>query len=132
MKTLGFQSASVLTALLLFLACSGHQELLKNFDKTLQSYHGMIQFKQADQASKHIDPKLRAEFFPIIEKMMKNVNVSDFNIRSVTMNDDEDSATVVVIREIYDNSTFEVRSETITQEWKKTDRKTWYLVGGGY
>ncbi len=125
----------LLTALLLpVLAClppSQKFEQLSQFDKTLQAYHNMIKYGQTEEASRFISPKIRANFYPIVEKLIRDQSVSDYFIRRVTMAEEHDKATVVVARDIYNNNTYVVKRETITQEWEKREGG-WQLVGGGF
>jgi len=117
-------------ALAVLAACT-RQENLLNLDRAMQDYHTRIQFKQLSEAAGFVDPQKKEEFYPIAEKLTESCNIAGYYIRSVTTNKDEDFATVIIVREIYDNETFEVRSETITQQWEKID-DSWMLTGGQY
>lgn len=126
-------------AILLFLislfcsySCGARRDQKREFNKVLEAYHNKIRMKNVEGASAFVSGELRTDFYPLVEKMLENSSVSGFRIRSVTMNEARDFATVVIIREIYKEDSLVVKSETITQEWKKVDKKKWILVGGGF
>jgi hypothetical protein len=118
-------------SLALFAGCRTGRDTKVEFDKVLDAYNHMLKVNDIEMASRFIEAEKRAEFYSLIHKMLQQVSITDIQVRSVTMNKEEDEAIVVLIREYYDNATLEVRQMAITQHWKK-EGESWVIIGGAF
>lgn len=123
----------VLTVLVVLLAagCRTGRDVKVEFDKVLDAYHHMLKVNDIEMASRFIDPERRQEFYPLIQRMLQQVSITDIQVRSVGMNKEQNEAVVVLVRQYYDNNTLEVRHMTVTQHWKKQG-ESWVIVGGAF
>ncbi len=123
--------AALAFAILTVTGCLGRDQNLKKLDDSIRSYHTAMQYKQLDRASKMMDAKLVATFYETMEPELQVKSITDFQIRKVTADEETEEAEVVIIRETYDTSSYEVRREVATQHWEKGE-KDWRLMGGDF
>jgi len=104
------------------------------FDRTLRSYNNLLQSKDLESASNLVHPSIHQRFYEEGQKLVDNTNISTIKIRSVTMDKSGDKAIVVIVRDIFDNQTYEVRQVTVTQTWEKSGlgASSWRLVDGEF
>lgn len=122
----------LLLFLLLSVGCSGRMDKPQELDRCLHMYHHAVQFGDFNDAGRLVVADQRETFYVEIEKHQKRFSIANFYIRSVTMNEDQTEATVVIIREVVDNDSQESRSETVVQKWKRVGQGAWMLMEGTY
>ncbi len=121
----------LIASLIAFSGCKTGQDQLKLFDKALKGYNSRLQFKQLMKAADYIETEKRPDFLDDMELTLEKKNIINIEIRSVTMNEDKTEATVKIVRELYDNSSFEVKKEPVNQTWKRINGK-WVLSDGDF
>ena len=134
-----FFVVTVLLALLLGLSsCSGiryrHERAL---DEAMRTYHTYLQgpdgVEGLDVCVTVVPMEKKPAFFEAMEKKLKTMQIVDYKVRFVEMNEDKTKATVQIIRTYMDHQQM-IRTELLTQIWERQGAGDgdWSLTNDAY
>ena len=99
-------------------ACGGTQDNPQRFQRDVTDFHNHLRWGRFDQAEAYMNESTRAEFEGELQQLGAGYQVTEFELRSVTMYDDGKSAQVVVWMQSYRLPSTSVSEETVAETWE--------------
>lgn len=117
------------TAALWLQACAGAQSPSDTFQRDLDAYHAHLRWGRFDEAANYLAEDEREEFFGELEQRGDGYQVTDFEVKSVTVTEPNKEAIVVVWIQSYRLPSTTMRAETTLETWSWDDQlRTWQIT----
>ena len=133
MKTLSHFGLALLLAAILLPACKGASLSSRqtSLNETVVNYNDMFRWRDYESASEYAIPSIREDFMAAAESWKRDLNVTDYEINKITLEQSGKEATVVVTRSFYKTPSVTVQRQEIRQRWIQL-QGNWYLAGPPY
>lgn len=93
----------------------------------VKMFHHDLRWKYFKAAAARVDPHCAHAFLDELEDSEKDLNITDWEIRDVTLSDDGNRANIRVRLKYYKIPSTVLKDETVEQVWKKIN-DSWTLV----
>lgn len=119
-----------LPAVLLTLqACAAAQSPADTFQRDIDAYHAHLRWGRFDEAANYLAEDEREEFFGELEQRGEGYQITDFEVKSVTITEPNKEALVVVWIQSYRLPSTTMRSETTVETWTWDDQfRSWQIT----
>ena len=110
-------------------ACAGAQSPADTFQRDLDAYHAHLRWGRFDEAANYLAEDEREEFFGVLEQRGEGYQITDFEVKSVTVTEANKEAIVVVWIQSYRLPSTTMRAETTLETWSWDDQlRTWQIT----
>jgi hypothetical protein len=119
----------LLVATLWLQACAGAQSPSDTFQRDLDAYHAHLRWGRFDEAVNYLAEDEREEFLGELEQRGDGYQITDFEVKSVTVTEANKEAIVVVWIQSYRLPSTTMRAETTLETWSWDDQlRTWQIT----
>jgi hypothetical protein len=119
----------LLVATLCLQACAGAQSPADTFQRDLDAYHAHLRWGRFDEAVNYLAEDEREEFLGELEQRGDGYQITDFEVKSVTVIEANKEAIVVVWIQSYRLPSTTMRAETTVETWSWDDKfMTWQIT----
>ena len=119
----------LLAAPLWLQACAGAQSPADTFQRDLDAYHAHLRWGRFDEAANYLAEDEREEFFGALEQRGEGYQITDFEVKSVTVTEANKEALVVVWIQSYRLPSTTMRAETTLETWSWDEElRTWQIT----
>lgn len=116
-------------ALLLLQACAAAQSPADTFQRDLDAYHAHLRWGRFDEAVTYLAEDEQEEFLGELEQRGEGYQITDFEVKSVTVTEPNKQAMVVVWIQSYRLPSTTMRSETTIETWTWDDQlRSWQIT----
>lgn len=116
-------------ALLLLQACAAAQSPADTFQRDLDAYHAHLRWGRFDEAVTYLAEDEQEEFLGELEQRGEGYQITDFEVKSVTVTEPNKEAMVVVWIQSYRLPSTTMRSETTIETWTWDDQlRSWQIT----
>lgn len=121
---------SLLFALLSALAaCGAAQSPADTFQRDIDAFHAHLRWGRFDEAMNYLAEDEQEEFAGELEQRGEGYQVTDFEVKSVTITEPNRQALVVVWIQSYQLPSTTMRSETTLETWTWSDElRAWQVT----
>ena len=117
------------TIMLCLQACAGAQSPADTFQRDLDAYHAHLRWGRFDEAANYLAEDEREEFFGALEQRGEGYQITDFEVKSVTVTEANKEALVVVWIQSYRLPSTTMRAETTLETWSWDEElRTWQIT----
>ena len=117
------------TIVLCLQACAGAQSPADTFQRDLDAYHAHLRWGRFDEAATYLAEDEREEFFGALEQRGEGYQITDFEVKSVTVTEANKEALVVVWIQSYRLPSTTMRAETSLETWSWDEElRTWQIT----
>jgi hypothetical protein len=117
------------TIVLCLQACAGAQSPADTFQRDLDAYHAHLRWGRFDEAANYLAEDEREEFFGALEQRGEGYQITDFEVKSVTVTEANKEALVVVWIQSYRLPSTTMRAETTLETWSWDEElRTWQIT----
>ena len=117
------------TIVLCLQACAGAQSPADTFQRDLDAYHAHLRWGRYDEAANYLAEDEREEFFGALEQRGEGYQITDFEVKSVTVTEANKEALVVVWIQSYRLPSTTMRAETTLETWSWDEElRTWQIT----
>ena len=117
------------TIVLCLQACAGAQSPSDTFQRDLDAYHAHLRWGRFDEAANYLAEDEREEFFGALEQRGEGYQITDFEVKSVTVTEANKEALVVVWIQSYRLPSTTMRAETTLETWSWDEElRTWQIT----
>ena len=117
------------TIVLCLQACAGAQSPAETFQRDLDAYHAHLRWGRFDEAVNYLAEDEREEFLGDLEQRGDGYQITDFEVKSVTVTEANKEAIVVVWIQSYRLPSTTMRAETTLETWSWDDQlRTWQIT----
>jgi hypothetical protein len=117
------------TIVLCLQACAGAQSPADTFQRDLDAYHAHLRWGRFDEAANYLAEDEREEFFGALEQRGEGYQITDFEVKSVTVTEPNKEAQVVVWIQSYRLPSTTMRAETTLETWSWDEElRTWQIT----
>ncbi len=110
-------------------ACAGAQSPADTFQRDLDAYHAHLRWGRFDEAANYLAEDEREEFFGALEQRGEGYQITDFEVKSVTVTEANKEALVVVWIQSYRLPSTTMRAETTLETWSWDEElRTWQIT----
>jgi len=110
-------------------ACAGAQSPSDTFQRDLDAYHAHLRWGRFDEAVNYLAEDEREEFLGELEQRGDGYQITDFEVKSVTVTEANKEAIVVVWIQSYRLPSTTMRAETTLETWSWDDQlRTWQIT----
>jgi hypothetical protein len=110
-------------------ACAGAQSPADTFQRDIDAYHAHLRWGRFDEAANYLAEDEREEFFGALEQRGEGYQITDFEVKSVTVTEANKEALVVVWIQSYRLPSTTMRAETTLETWSWDDQlRTWQIT----
>ncbi len=110
-------------------ACAGAQSPADTFQRDLDAYHAHLRWGRFDEAANYLAEDEREEFFGALEQRGEGYQITDFEVKSVTVTEPNKEAQVVVWIQSYRLPSTTMRAETTIETWTWDDQfRSWQIT----
>jgi len=110
-------------------ACAGAQSPSDTFQRDLDAYHAHLRWGRFDEAVNYLAEDEREEFLGELEQRGDGYQITDFEVKSVTVTEANKEALVVVWIQSYRLPSTTMRAETTVETWSWDDQlRTWQIT----
>ncbi|NQW63529.1 MAG: hypothetical protein HQ461_11915 [Deltaproteobacteria bacterium] len=110
-------------------ACAGAQSPSDTFQRDLDAYHAHLRWGRFDEAVNYLAEDEREEFLGELEQRGDGYQITDFEVKSVTVTEANKEAIVVVWIQSYRLPSTTMRAETTLETWSWDDQlRTWHIT----
>jgi hypothetical protein len=110
-------------------ACAGAQSPADTFQRDLDAYHAHLRWGRFDEAVNYLAEDEREEFLGELEQRGDGYQITDFEVKSVTVTEANKEAIVVVWIQSYRLPSTTMRAETTLETWSWDDQlRTWQIT----
>jgi hypothetical protein len=103
----------------------------KSLDERVAKYHDLYRWREYESASRYLLPSVRNDFLAVISSYRQDLNVEDYVIKRISLDESGREATVVVARSFFKMPSVSLQQEEIVQRWVRV-AGDWYLSGPPY
>lgn len=119
----------LLAAPLWLQACAGAQSPADTFQRDLDAYHAHLRWGRFDEAVNYLAEDEREEFLGELEQRGEGYQITDFEVKSVTVTEPNKEALVVVWIQSYRLPSTTMRAETTLETWSWDEElRTWQIT----
>jgi len=97
------------------------------FVTSINDYNNSLRWKRFEGASAYLPPDLRADFLEDIEKDAENLNITDFEIKDIKIDQASGTAVIKVRLAWYKNNEGVEKKGFVTERWVLKD-KNWVMM----
>ncbi len=109
--------------------CAAAQSPADTFQRDLDAYHAHLRWGRFDEAINYLAEDEREEFLGELEQRGDGYQVTDFEVKSVTVTEPNKEAIVVVWIQSYRLPSTTMRAETTLETWSWDDQlRTWQIT----
>lgn len=133
MKNLHLWLIPALSALVLS-ACASNRYLAlqgQSLEERVNKFNDLYRWREYDTAANYLLPSLRQDFLAVTESFRQDLNVEDYVVKDIRLDEEGRSAKVVVSRSFFKMPSVSLQQEEITQHWVRAAGE-WYLSGPPY
>ena len=115
--------------LLLIFACAKAPHLKPGYippGEIIERYHSALRWQDYEGARQYVLPQLYPDFDQFVQSIKDQLNITEFQIISLELEEDGYQAQVQVRRNYYLLSSLKNQEQVLTQTWKLIDGR-WYL-----
>ena len=117
------------TIVLCLQACAGAQSPADTFQRDLDAYHAHLRWGRFDEAANYLAEDEREEFIGALEQRGEGYQITDFEVKSVTVTEANKEALVVVWIQSYRLPSTTMRAETTLETWSWDEElRTWQIT----
>ncbi len=98
----------------------------KIFNETTQDYYKYLKWKYYDRAKVFVDIEDRAEYEDFIFRAEKNLHITNYEVREIIFNEDDDESDLKIIITYYKYPSISEKTEIIYEKWVKRGNN-WYV-----
>ena len=110
-------------------ACAGAQSPADTFQRDLDAYHAHLRWGRFDEAVNYLAEDEREEFLGELQQRGDGYQITDFEVKSVTVTEANKEAIVVVWIQSYRLPSTTMRAETTLETWSWDDQlRTWQIT----
>jgi len=110
-------------------ACAGAQSPSDTFQRDLDAYHAHLRWGRFDEAANYLAEDEREEFLGALEQRGEGYQITDFEVKSVTVTEPNKEAQVVVWIQSYRLPSTSMRAETTVETWTWDDQfNAWQIT----
>lgn len=110
-------------------ACAGAQSPADTFQRDIDAYHAHLRWGRFDEAVNYLAEDEREEFLGELEQRGDGYQITDFEVKSVTVTEANKEALVVVWIQSYRLPSTTMRAETTLETWSWDDQlRTWQIT----
>jgi hypothetical protein len=110
-------------------ACAGAQSPADTFQRDLDAYHAHLRWGRFDEAANYLAEDEREEFFGVLEQRGEGYQITDFEVKSVTITEPNKEAQVVVWIQSYRLPSTTMRAETTIETWTWDEQfRSWQIT----
>ena len=95
-------------------------------EEIIDRYHSALRWKEYEEAKQYVLPECRAEFDQFVKRMKRKLNIVDYEILEVKLEQDGWVAKSKVKRTYFLMPSIEQKEEVLNQIWKLV-KGSWYL-----
>ena len=119
----------MLESLIFIISCARAPHLKPGYlppQEIVERYHSALRWRNYESARQYVLPELYPDFDRFIQSIKDTLNISDFQIISLKLEEGGYQAQVQVRRNYYLLNSLKNQEETLTQTWKLVNGM-WYL-----
>lgn len=110
-------------------ACAGAQSPSDTFQRDLDAYHAHLRWGRFDEAVNYLAEDEREEFLGELEQRGEGYQITDFEVKSVTVTEPNKEAIVVVWIQSYRLPSTTMRAETTLETWSWDEElRSWQIT----
>ena len=102
-----------------------------NLDERVTNYHDSYRWRDYESAGELVQPSVRRDFMAAAEALRNDLNVTDYQIKRISLAESGREATVVVTRSFFKMPSVSVQQQELRQHWILV-QGNWYLAGPPY
>lgn len=102
-------------------ACGRHLYDRRDLDVDMAKHHIDLRWGRLGEAAMRVHPDMRGAFMEDWAKRAETVELQDLEIVGATLDEDGDSADVVLAVTYVDRTTLQVKRATVAEKWQRTD-----------
>ncbi|OGP60227.1 MAG: hypothetical protein A2V67_18715 [Deltaproteobacteria bacterium RBG_13_61_14] len=121
-------------SVLVLSACASNRYLAlqgQSLEERVNKYNDLYRWREYDSAANYLLPSVRRDFLAVIDSYRHDLNVEDYVIKDIHLDEEGRNATVVVARSFFKMPSVSLQQEEITQHWVRAVGE-WYLSGPPY
>ncbi len=124
-----FLSLLILKSLICIVSCAKSPHLKPGYippGEIIERYHSALRWRDYERARQYILPELYPDFDQFVQSIKDQLDITEFQIISLELEEDGYQAQVQVRRNYYLLSSLKNQEQVLTQTWKLIEGR-WYL-----